>query len=326
MSAFYADPFNDLVPLLSQRDDLEEELDEPAALHLLSLQNEESRLDVALTGAESAFASAKAREVRLAKAFGRLSRPMVLRIEEEVYNTWSIRRPSYHGGDFVGPDCRLLMRLAEVVTGAITTLLLEVDVSDRATEVSDNDIQQFMGAIMRLLQYGDAICSIARKGERELTPADRQNCVQYVARFVRLWRLMGFGSPMKLHILEDHLVDNLGNGERLEDATEQQHQISSAFERRTRISCHETKQRVAARQEAIRNNPDVKKELNRVLVESSRPKRKEASQGKIDAEIKRRRAGRLSLLETDEIKVVQQIDNILLEELVAYTDSQEINV
>jgi hypothetical protein len=103
LSAFYADPFNELLPLLSQRDNLEEELDEGEEEQLLQLQYEESQLEDALAAAESAFATAKANERKLAKSFGRLTRPTILRIEEEVYNAWSIRRPSYHGGDFVGP-------------------------------------------------------------------------------------------------------------------------------------------------------------------------------------------------------------------------------
>jgi hypothetical protein len=214
---------------------------------------------------------------------------------------------------------QLIMHLAETIVGAIIDLLLAVPASDRPTEVTDADIRQYMGGIMRLLQYGDAICSIARKGEREVVQVDRENCAQYVARYCRLWRLMGFSSTMKLHILEDHLVDKLGNGERLEDATEQQLQMSYAFECRTRIACHETKQRVAAQQEAIRNNPDVKSEINRVLGESSCPKRKEANQGRIDEEIKRKRAGRLRLLDTEEIKVVPKIDCILLDQLLAYS-------
>ena len=111
------------------------------------------------------------------------------------------------------------MQLAETIIGAIVDLLLAVPASDRPTEITDTDIRQYMGGIMRLLQYGDAICSIARKGEREVVQVDRENCTQYVARYCRLWRLMGFSSTMKLHILEDHLVDNLGNGKRLEDAT-----------------------------------------------------------------------------------------------------------
>ena len=215
------------------------------------------------------------------------------------------------------------MRLAETVVGSIADLLLAVPPGERPTAVSDEDIQQFTGAIIRLLQYADSIFSIARKGEREVSQADRENGTKYVARFCRLWRLIGLPSTIKFHILEDHLIDNIGNGERLEDATEQQHQISHSFEQRARISDYKKKAAVASRHETIRNDPDVKRESQKVLTETSRPKRREAQRERVDEEIKRRRQGRLELLDLDEITFFPQVDSVLLERLQAYLATQE---
>jgi hypothetical protein len=204
-------------------------------------------------------------------------------------------------------------------------LLLEIPIEDRSSDVSDEDIHQFAAATTRLLQYGDAIFSIARKGAREITQDDRIACSKYVPLFCRLWRLIGLPSTIKLHILEDHLQDNLGNGERLEDATEQQHQIGHSFEVRSRISDFKKKSGVAARHEAVRNNPHVKGEIDRVLKDTSRVKRKQMNQAKINEETKRRRARRLHLLDAD-VKEIDSFPNrttILLDTLKAYAAIRE---
>jgi hypothetical protein len=326
LQAFYADAFSGgkLFSLLSRQEDLGELLGVNELEELEELQGEEDTLKADILLADKTLANAKATETKLNKAYGRLSRPLILRIEEEVYLAWSIRRPSYHGGgDFIGTTCRLIMRLAETVVGSIADLLLAVPPGERPTAVSDEDIQQFTGAIICLLQYADSIFSIARKGEREVSQADRENGTKYVARFCLLWRLIGLPSTIKFHILEDHLIDNIGNGERLEDATEQQHQISHSFEQRARISDYKKKAAVASRHETIRNDPDVKRESQRVLTETSRPKRKEAQRERVDEEIKRRRQGRLELLDLDEITFFPQVDSVLLEQLQAYLATQE---
>jgi hypothetical protein len=137
--------------------------------------------------------------------------------------------------------------------------------------------------------------------------------------------LIGLSSTIKFHILEDHLQDNLGNGERLEDATEQQHQIGHSFEVRSRIADFEKKALVASRHEAVRNNPQVKDEIDRVLQETSRVKRKQVNRARMDEQTKRRREGRLHLLDDDvkEISVFPNRHNILLETLRVYAAARE---
>jgi hypothetical protein len=321
VEAFHADCR--LLSLLSQIEDLQEALNEGEEEELLQLQAEELELQGAVDEAERALASAKARETKLSKTFGRLTWPTVLRIEEEIYLAWSIRRPSYHGGDFVGPACRLIMRLAETLLGAIADLLLSIPATDRSSGVSDDDIHHFTAAITRLLQYGDAIFAIARKGEREVAQADRIACAKYIPRFCRVWRLLRLPATIKFHILEDHLLDNLGNVERLEDSTEQQHQISHSFEMRNRIADYKKKVQVASRLEAIRNNPAVQQEKARVLQATRRVKRKDACDERIEIETKRRRGARLQLLEMDEVNFVPRVDSILLEQLQAYADQRD---
>jgi hypothetical protein len=323
LEAFYADC--QLYSLVSRQEDLGEVLNAEEEEELMDLREEEMAWEDALAEADKSLAKAKATENKLAKSCGRLTRPIILRIEEEVYHAWSIRRPTYHGGDFIGTSCRLIMRLAETIIGSIGELLLAVPEEDRSSDVSDEDIQQFTAAIIRLLQYGDAIFAIARKGEREVVQADRNACTKYIALFCRLWRLIGLPSTIKLHIMEDHLLDGLGNGERLEDATEQQHQIGHSFEVRSRIAQYEKKASVASRQEAVRNNPQVKGEIERVLTETSRLKRKQVHRERVDEETKRRREGRLRLLDddTEEIDSFPKVDNILLETLQAYAATRE---
>jgi hypothetical protein len=306
-----------LISLTSRLEDLGETLNADEEEELLQLQDEEVELENAFKKANTAWASAKAHETKLAKAFGRLTRPTILRIEEEVYLAWNIRRPSYHGGDFIGTTCRAIMAIAEAVVGGIGDLLLDVPDVDRVTGVTDDAIRQFTAAICQLLQYADAIFAIARKGEQEITQVDRENCAQYIPLFCRLWRVVGLPTTIKFHILEDHLLDRLGNGERLEDATEQQHQISYSFEQRNRISDYKKKVKVASRHEAVRNHPKLKEEKERVLLQTSRPKRREMYKEKIEHERKRRRGERLHLLDANEVEVFPLIDSILLEQLLA---------
>jgi hypothetical protein len=318
LDAFYTDCH--LYSLLSRQEDLGEVLNEAEEEELGDLKAEEKEWERALAEAGRALNRAKAIDNKLSKSFGRLTRPIILRIEEEVYLAWSIRRPSYHGGDFIGTTCRLIMKYAEAILGSIRDLLIAVPQEERSSDVSDEDVLQATAAFTRLLQYGDAIFSIARKGEREVSQADRNACSQYVPLFCRLWRLVGLPSTLKLHILEDHLLDHLGNGERLEDATEQQHQIGHSFEVRSRISQFEKKAAVASRLEAVRNNQGVKDEINRVLKETSRSKRKRVNKEKGERETARRREGRLRLLDDDceEIDSFPSVESILMETLHAY--------
>jgi hypothetical protein len=324
LEAFYGDAFSGgkLLSLLSRQDDLGELLVVGELEEMEELQEEEAALKNAIDVAVKSGGRAKAREKKLTKEFGRLSRPIVLRIEEEVYNAWSIRRPSYHGGDFVGPACRLIMGMAEVVIGSIAELLLAVPLEERHSGVTDEDIQQYTDAIKRLLQYADCIFSIARKGGREVSQVERENGARFVPRFCRLWRLLSLPSTIKFHILEDHLLDYLGNGERLEDATEQQHQISHTFEQRARISDFKKKAAVASRLETIRNDPDVKKEAERVLTLTSRPKRRLVLSERAEVEVNRRRLRRLDLLTLDEVVDIPHVDSLLLEQLQDYLASQ----
>jgi hypothetical protein len=101
--------------------------------------------------------------------------------------------------------------------------------------------------------------------------------------------LIDLPPTIKFHLLEDHLVDYLGNGERLEESTEQQHQISHSFEVRSRIADFIKKRRVFGRQEAVRNNEGVQKEMERVLKGTARAKRAELSQLRMEDETKKRR-------------------------------------
>lgn len=96
LQAFYNDCR--LLSLLSRVEDLNESLDDDEQEELLQLQEEEGNLQEAVKDAKKAMAKAKAKETALAKTFGRLTRPTVLRIEDECFHAWSIRRPSYHGG------------------------------------------------------------------------------------------------------------------------------------------------------------------------------------------------------------------------------------
>jgi hypothetical protein len=323
IEAFYADCT--LLSLLSRQEDLGESLNGEEEEELNNLREEETTLKEESREADASLARAKAFENKLSKAFGRLTRPIILRIEEEVYHAWSIRRPTYHGGDFIGTSCRLIMRVAEAILGSIEELLLAVPTEDRSSDVSDEDILQFTAAFTRLLQYADAIFAIARKGEREVVQDDRIACAKYIPLFCALWRLIGLPSTIKFHILEDHLLDTLGNGERLEDATEQQHQIGHSFEVRTRIAQFEKKALVASRQEAVRNNPHVKNEINRVLTETSRVKRRRVNEERLEEETNRRRGARLLLLGVDmkPIDSFPKVDNILLDTLHAYAETRE---
>jgi hypothetical protein len=323
LEAFYAD--SQLHVLLSRQEDLGEILNSEEKEELNELREEEEALQDALKETNRTLTKAKATENKLSKSFGRLTRPIVLRIEEEVFHAWSIRRPKYHGGDFIGTSCRLIMRQAEAVVGAIEELLLAVPIEDRSSDVSDEEIHQFAAAVTRLLQYGDAIFSIARKGEREITQGEQLSIGKYIPLFCRLWRLIGLSSTIKFHILEDHLQENLGNGERLEDATEQQHQIGHSFEVRSRIANFELKSLVASRHEAVRNNPQMKDEIDRVLQETSRVKRKQVNRARMDEQTKRRREGRLHLLDDDvkEISVFPNRHSILQETLRVYAAARE---
>jgi hypothetical protein len=132
LDAFYADAFSggNFLALLSRQEDLGEVLGVQELDEFDRLQVEEAACQAVVKTTSKSVASAKAIENKLGKSLGRLSRPIILRIEEEVYLAWSVHCPSYHGGDFIGTSCRLVIGLAEAVIGSIATLLLAVPLAD----------------------------------------------------------------------------------------------------------------------------------------------------------------------------------------------------
>jgi hypothetical protein len=284
------------------------------------LKSEEQQLRSERDDAKALLRFAKTSETKLAKGFGRLARPTCLAIENVVYKAMKITRPPYHGGDFVGTTCRLILKEAADLFDRISALLLALD--EQASGVTDEEIGQFTAVMTRLLQHGDAIFATARKGERQLTAEERVDCASHIKRFCRLWRLIRLPVTVKLHLIEDHLMDYLGNGERLEDAMEQHHQVSNTFEVQTRMSDYGKKSIVASNIEARRKDPAMLAARETMIDATKREKRREKGAIQQREAKKQRVDNRYELLALEELTVFPARDNVLFRALAAAVEEE----
>lgn len=85
---------------------------------------------------------------------------------EEILVQHVIERPAYHGGEFVGNMCRLLMEKAQVVMGALKDTLTEYMIGKKNAKTIE-EVGKYCDEIGASLKLFDSLLSILRKTEVE---------------------------------------------------------------------------------------------------------------------------------------------------------------
>jgi hypothetical protein len=185
------------------------------------------------------------------------------------------------------------MSKREEIVSAIGDMCLSLPEEQKL--LKEERIYEILEAYEQLLGHLDGLFSICRVKRFHLTPEMTQQAIIHKNQAVSLWRALGLSVSVKLHIIEDHLIDMLvalqGFGDLTEDEGERGHQIGALHEYRSRnMKDVATKARAHSRWEQMDKNEGVKKRkleiqetvkrkrsLN-VKEENSKKKRKERSE------------------------------------------------
>jgi len=214
------------------------------------------------------------------EALGKIKNPICEEIEDKILNLkHGITRAHYHGGEFNGKGVMKLMNDADLVMRNIRDHILEkIPENERA---GNDEICDFLSKYSNVLLVFDKIFSTARARIGSLDDGEIQTLVEYIKQALVLWRRLKLSVTPKIHVLEDHLVEQLvkeenglilrGIGEFTEDFVEQAHQFGNRDEGRTRgLKDHAAKARSHSYWEHKSLNPAVQVKHFEVEIKSRR--------------------------------------------------------
>jgi len=159
---------------------------------------------------------------------------------------------------------------------------------------SNTEVQEITSKYSKILLVFDKIFSTARSSTGSLSDDDIALLVTFLQQAMVLWQKLQLSVTPKVHVLEDHLVEQLlkeehgvslrGIGEFTEDFVEQAHQFGFRDEGRTRgLKDHAAKARSHSNWEHRALNPSVQLKHQEVTNITSR-KRKRGENGMTAAE------------------------------------------
>ncbi len=127
--------------------ELSDEERESAILDAASLKEETQNFKKELsdlkkekTEASQANTAAKAEVAEVEKVVGKCPEPIRKGIGSILAKDWNIERPSWHGGDILGNECRKLMAWARLILNQTKAFLLEKLEEDGESERAKREV------------------------------------------------------------------------------------------------------------------------------------------------------------------------------------------
>ena len=144
---------------------------------------------------------------------------------EQILKAINVHAEAYHGGDFNGKSCRLLLDNTKSVMDQITVVVVER--RRKESEESDACVFDVMKNYENLMGKLDAVLAqltIINPSEDKIRELESM-----VNSFMKLWRDLGISVTTKAHLIEDHIVDQTRSlcgvgGDKAEHHIEKQHQ------------------------------------------------------------------------------------------------------
>jgi hypothetical protein len=136
-----------------------------------NFKKELSDLKKEKTEASQANAAAKVEVAEGEKVVGKCPKPIRKGIESVLAKDWNIKRPSWHGGDILGNECRKLMAWARLILNQTKAFLLEKPEEDGGSERAKREVTKRCDAVAKCSLLFDGFLSILRTDHKDLTPA-----------------------------------------------------------------------------------------------------------------------------------------------------------
>ena len=202
----------------------------------------------------------------------------------EIFKKYGIRPEQYHGGEFVGNHCRILMSKGRMIMQEIAAMLKLLPVNRRrkrggsANVVSDEEIDEKLNTLSDLLILADLIYSTCHQPAGSLTDADVQKSQEIIQTFSDMWRNCDMVSlTRKAHNIEKHLFTYLrrfrGLKEYDESFIERDHQRGAQYHlRSSNVKKYDDLAKIHSSWERLTRNPRVASA--RKNYENSRRKRR----------------------------------------------------
>jgi hypothetical protein len=212
---------------------------------------------------------------RIEKETGKYSKPIWQGLESILAKDWNIKRPSWHGGDILGNECRKLMSCARPIFDQIKSFLLERLEEDGGSERAKREVTKRCDIVANALLLFDGFLSLLRTDHNGLTPQLIMKARAFARKAVAVWRILDLSVTPKCHASEDHACDQLeslmGLADFCEDWVEQLHQLGLKNNRRTKtIRDRERKYILYTKWEQLSGNRDVQRIKKAVLTNRQR--------------------------------------------------------
>jgi hypothetical protein len=226
-----------------------------------------------IAGVKKAFLIEK-KKAENSKAQGQPVRTQI----EVVLKAHGINKGVYFGGDLQGEAVRRLMKKRESIMEGLRELILSLPEDQKFLD--DLKVFDMLNAYERLLGHFDGLFSICRVKRFQITNDQLTNAGKHCLQILLLWRALGLSVTVKLHIIEDHVMDYLnkvkGIGDLTEDEGERAHQIGKGNEHRSKnASDNATKANSHARWESMQKREEV---IERKKIVEQAVKRKSSSE------------------------------------------------
>ncbi len=231
-------------------------------LEITSFKKELSVLKKQKTELSQQNTAAKVEVTRVKREIGRYSKTIWQGLERILARDWNIKRPSWHGGDILGNECRKLMAWSRLIFDQIKAFLLDQLEEDGGPERAKTEVRKRCDIVATALLLFDGFLSLVRTEHKDLTRQHITKAREYAAKAVAVWQIMELSVTPKCHASEDHACDQLellkGLADFCEDWVEQLHQLGLMNNRRTKtIRNRDGKYKLYTQWEQLSGNREV---------------------------------------------------------------------
>jgi hypothetical protein len=133
------------------------------------------------------------------KEVGCCSKPVRKGVKSIPAKEWNIKRPSWHGGDILGDECRKSMAWARLVCNQMKAFLLEKMAEDGASERAKKEVTKRCEIVAKCLQSFDGFLSILYADHKDLTPELIAKAREHAMKALAVWRMLKLSVTPKCH-------------------------------------------------------------------------------------------------------------------------------
>jgi len=250
---------------------------------------------------------AKAAVLQVEKDVGRYNKPIRRGIESILSKDWNIKRPSWHGGDILGNECRKLMSSARLILDQIKEFLLERLEENGGSARAKREVKKRCDIVAKALLLFDGLLSLLRTPPKDLTARKILQARRYAKKALEVWRILELSVTPKCHGSEYHACDQLeflwGLADFCEDWVEQLHQLGLKNNKRTKtIRDRDRKYKLYTHWEQLNGNRNVQKIKKEVLGKRKRPLQNNTAGETATALLAAKTAHREAALEEDNLQ------------------------